>query len=73
MIHQFRNILLEIPSTPTFSLVLPNPKGGTVNANTSNIGFTADNRMFYDSARVQTRNNLQARNALFITILDANF
>lgn len=73
IIHQFRNILLEIPSTPTFSLVLPNPKGGTVNANTSNIGFTADNRMFYDSARVQTRNNLQARNALFITILDANF
>lgn len=73
MTHQFRNILLEIPSTPTFSLVLPNPKRGTVNANTSNIGFTEDNRMFYDSARVQTRNNTPARNALFITILDANF
>jgi hypothetical protein len=73
MTHRFRNVLVEIPSTPTFSLVLPNPLGGTVNANTSNIGFTADNRMFYDIARVQTRNNLQSRNALFITILDANF
>lgn len=71
--HQFRNILLEIPSTPTFSLVLPNSKKGTVNASSSNIGFTADNKMFYDTARVQTQNNLQPRNALFITILDANF
>ena len=71
--HQFRNILLEIPSTPSFSLVFPNPNGGTVNATSSNIGFTADNRMFYTTARIQTQNNLPAKNALFITILDANF